>query len=328
MAKDNLTVILIIAAVIIASQAGVVDLGGLFSASGADAAEADQTGVLCLNDGSVMTVGPSEKRYAPTTSVTGEYHRVVVDGINRGLKIDGTTMDVTTPTRVGGTDGSDVAIFYAENSSTYYAAKQAFSVPCVSAFSTAARPDSDAYQLVTMATTSQVAVTVFNDDDGLKNTAANNETMAANDASNMDMKVKFSGKYGYSPYGAILATVVYNSSIYDEVSLTSVDTTVSEGVTPDFRESESSASGYKLETFSFPGVEGLSVSEVNMNVYVETGSQGPTGTAASNDIAIYFDDEDYFLNTETGDMELGSEDNDDTDVGYGTDVSVTISIDA
>jgi len=328
MASDKITLVLIVLAVLVLNSTGVINLGGLMSSGGDSVATADQTGTLCLNDGSVMTIGPADYRYRPTTSVTDQYHRVFVDGIDRGLKIDGTTMDVTTPTRIGGTDGSAVEIYYAENSTDFYASKHVFSVPCVSAFASGARPDSDAYKLVANSTT-RTSLAEFNDDDALSNNCGTqNESIAADDSSNIDIKVTFPSKSGMSPYGDVIFSVLYNTSAYDEIELTSSDTVISEATVPQFRQSDNGSTGFGWKAFKFAGVEGMTTTIYRFNLYVESGSNDPTKGVAmpSADIRYFLDDQDYYLNSDTGIMELGAEDNDDNDVGATTVVSETICV--
>lgn len=324
--KNVWIIVLIIGAILLANSAGVINIGGLFAAkTGPAAATVTAEGTLCLNDGAVMTVGPAEYRYSPTTSVSNLYHRVFVDGINRGLKADGSTMDVTTPKRVGGTDGAAVEIYYAENATGFYAAKHAFSVPCVSAFATAARPDSDAYQIVANQTTTTMTISVFNDDDGLLNQETNNESITANDAANLDIKVNYGGKRGFSPYGKIGITVKYNGTAFDEVELSSGDTTVTKGTVPTFRSNLNSSVGYTLETWEVPGIQSLTTIVQHYNLYVESSSLDPVATN-NEKISVFFDDQDYFLNTDTGKEEIGYEDNDNTQVGTTAEFSTGIRV--
>ena len=96
MAKTDraLVIVLIIVGILFANSQGIINIPGLQSAADVDKTDDGVTGVLCLHDGAVMTVGPTMVRYAPTTDVSSEYHRVFIDGLDRGLKVDGTTMDV------------------------------------------------------------------------------------------------------------------------------------------------------------------------------------------------------------------------------------------
>ena len=333
MKSDKIVVfVLIVLAVLLINSMGYINIPGL-QAAGGDVVDkgttGEGTGTLCLHDGSVMTVGPVSKRYAPTTSATSEYHRVFIDGIDRGLKIDGTTMDVTTPTRIGGTDGSNVEIFYAANSTNYYAAKQAFSVPCISSFSSGARPDSDAYKIVANATSATVTVSVFNDDDATKMSTAdstNNESISASDSANLDIKINWPSKSGYSPYGKVYLTARYNTTTIQasKLDLSSNDVTVSDGTTPQFRVTANSASGYGLKTWTFPGYNSLTTLVQHFNLYVPSTTTDPV--FGGSNITVYIDDEDYFRNTETGVMELGPETNEYSNVGDTSTISATIVI--
>lgn len=332
MAKDKiLTIALIVGAILVANSMGVINIGSLFSAaSGPAAAAADQTGTLCLNDGAVMTVGPIEYRYAPTTSVSGLYHRVFIDGINRGLKSDGSTIDVTTPKRVGGNDGAAVEIYYAENATGFYAAKHAFSVPCVSAFSSSARPDSDAYKVIANQTSTSLSLSVFNFDDGLVNSCASGsvsaETVGANDATNLKLRINANGKRGFSPYGKMLLTFKYNNTAYTKLELSGANNPVVIA-TPTFRASNNASTGYTLKTYAVPGEDSLTTVVQDYNIYIESGSLDPVdSTTNASRIFITLDDEDYFLNSDTGKEELGAEDNTFSNVGVTQEISTGICI--
>jgi len=325
MANDKILVwVLIVIAVLLIHSMGIIKIPGLQAAGGAGedklTEDDSSSGTLCLHDGSVMTVGPAQRRYAPTTAVTSAtatmYHRVIIDGVDRGLKSDGTTIDVVTPTRVGGTDGSSIEIYYAENNSNYYAAKQAFTVPCASSFSSGARPDSDAYKVVANSTPT---ISVFCADDGLLNTDANNESMSADDSADLDVKLDWPAKKGFSPYGEVYFTVEFNDSAYDQQNfdLTSNDVAyVNDCNTPQFRSSENLTAKYAMKTWCFPGNEGLTTRVQRFNLHIDSSTLDPVATSGAGTISVYIDDEDWFRNSETGKMEIGPETDANADVGY------------
>ena len=98
----------------------------------------------CLeHDAITMTLGPSIYRYAPTTSIDtygNTYDRLFINGIDKGLVDDGSTKTVSF--------GDKVVVYYAENSSEFYAAKSEFSVPCSAAFDTASMDSNDQHKLI------------------------------------------------------------------------------------------------------------------------------------------------------------------------------------
>jgi len=329
MAKDRTFVfVLIVVAILFAHSAGYINLGGLLAAGGAEDKQEQEGTTLCLHDGATMTVGPAQQRYAPTTSVTSEYHRVYIDGIDRGLKSDGTSIDVATPTRIGGTDGSAIEIYYAENSTVHYANKQAFTVPCVNAFSSGARPDSDAYKLVANGTTATLTISAFNDDEGLKmqTDQSRNESISASDSANIDVKVNYPSKKGYSPFGKIYLTARYNATVIDgsDLVLTSNDVVVNDASTPQFRANAAAAAGLSMQTWSFPGYDSLATLVQHYNLYIESTTTDPTYPGAN--ITLYFDDEDWYRNSESGLMEYGPETDTDTDVGDTSSISQVLVI--
>ena len=262
---------------------------------------------FCSDPSVTMAIGPMSKMYAPTTSVATEYARVFVEGADKGLQVDSATMGVSWKDKV--------EIFYASNSTTYYAAKSAFNVPCKSTIDTQTY-DGNAHKLYELDGSTNLNFKFFCEDDGLLNANSSaEEEIAAGDIVSISGVIRGQYEDAYSPYGGVYATIKYNSTAYDDIDF-KVDTagfSVSDATTPTVRSNAASATGYALKTVKIN--KGL-ISNEYMDFTLTIDAHDTNEPAATTgDIVIYFDDEDWFRNTDSGLMEFGPEDNDDAIVG-------------
>ena len=289
-------------------------VNGIFGAAPGAPAAAPQAVApavdFCADPSVTMTIGPLSKMYAPTTSVAGEFARVFVEGADKGLKADSTTLGVSWKDKV--------EIYYAENSSVYYAAKSAFAVPCKSTIDTKTY-DGDADKLYQLDASTNLNFKFYNEDDGLlnaDNTA--NEEIAAGDIVSISGVIRGQYEDAYSPYGGIYATMKYNSTAYDDIDF-KVDTagfSVSDAATPTVRSNAASATGFALKTVKInKGLVSNEYLDYTLTIDAHDTNEPGNQSGTSGDIIIYFDDEDWFRNTDTGVMEFGPEDNDDAIVG-------------
>lgn len=269
-------------------------------------------------DGTTLYVGNMEYKFDPTTSAAtetsdvykkynGDY--VFVDSKNKTQSIE------TQP-------GDQYKIIYAADSSVFYANEAMITVPCAAAFYTS-EVDNGAYLVVANKTPT---ITVFNDDDGLKNTATNNESLAANDVANLDMKIVYASKGGWSPNGDNIITVKVNSTVISDVTLSSSEVTVTPADVPSFRSSTNSTTGCKLYSFKHPGIETESTKTIRYTLTLESSSTEPTGGATHQHV-IFLDDEDFYRDSDTGKPAFGAEDEDDADVGHTTEIATIIYLD-
>lgn len=291
--------------------------------------------IECIYDGAVMTVGPVEKKYAPTTSMSGDGIRVFINGKDRGVQTDGATMDVNYK--------DDVVLFYAHNATDaeasknrYYTAKQEFTVPCTSAFSTADDEvdPSDAHSIILG---SLPTIAFFNDDTGLLNQKSANETMAASDVANMEMKVVYSSKGGFSPYGNKIICAVYNTTLVDDISLSVISgvSSVSSADTPQIANNQGaqlgSSTGRSLDCWSAPGHHSLDTVTEKYTVTVETKAVTPVAKSIhhaqqKNGVNISIYDENWYRHSETGEMLFGAENDVDGEVGLFSTANGSIRI--
>ena len=286
---------------------------GIFKGGGAAPTNDIFAGKCLEHDAITMTLGPVMQKYAPDTSITYLWDRLIVNGVDKGLKQDGTTMTVTF--------GDKIDMYYAENSSTYYAAKQSFTVPCAASFDTAGLGDEA--QLFSQVTP---VLSVFNDDDSLKNTGTNNESMTADDTAQLELVMTFPGLGGFSPYGKVYINFRANDTSFEDVVLSGDG--VEDASTSEYRSKSNTSTGYDLYTFAVPGREGKGALKESYTLELTTTST-LTATAAepgNSTILVSLDDEDWYRHTKTGEMLFGPDNNEKADVGFGIPDAYTISI--
>lgn len=279
-------------------------------------------GLPCIYDGVTMTVGPMYKMYT-TTSLSGEYARVIVKGSDRGLKADSTTLSVN--------HGDDIAMYYGENSSGYYAAEQKFTVPCTSAFSTGESDldPNNAHKLYEH--DAALTLRIFCEDDGLLNDDTNTEALATDEV--VDLKGTFisTSQDGFSPYGDIIMTCLYNNTALDGLDVTSSDKTVTDEAVPGFRTAGNQTTGYTLDSWRLsPGIFDNANRQFDFFLNIDTDD---AAAVSENNISCWFDDEDWYQHTDgdinpaTGNnMWLGVEKDDDSQVGVTVDNAIIIRI--
>jgi len=300
-------------------------VNGIFSAAPAPTTPPTEVAItdFCADPSVTMRIGPMQKMYAPGTSVSGEFARLFVGGVDQGLKADSSTFGVSWK--------DDVSIYYAENSSTYYAAKSVFTVPCKSTIDSASF-DSDAHKLYQLDASTDLNFKVFCEDDGLLmqgTGGTSTESIAAGDTLTMDASIQGNYQDAFSPFGALYVTVKYNATVYDDVQLTASTPgySFSDASTPSFRSANNGTAGCNMDTYKLnKGL--LSNQKVDFTIYIDADdSNDPTGAANGEaNITFYFDDEDWYRNSETGAMEFGTETNLDADIGDTIDNAKVLGI--
>lgn len=286
--------------------------------------------IECIYDGAVMTIGPVVKKYDPATAVSAPGTRVFINGKNRGVKTDSATLDVNYK------DG--VALYYGHNNTDadvtkfgYYVAKQEFTVPCTSAFSTADQ-DVDPTAAAELVKREQPLLTIFNDDTGLKNTIGEYENITANDAANMQVKLQQKGESGFSPYGSKYLCLRYNSTLYTKVEISSMSGTpaVSSAGLPTVVSNHANRwigvkQGYTSKCWKNAGLSGQNVQTEYYNVYLQTGSSTPRNSHHANATLSVWD-EDWYKHSETELMEFGIQNDQYGDVGMTSTANVTLRL--
>jgi len=254
----------------------------------------------CYIEDTTLTVGPAERMFAPTTKATTSYHRVIKNGVDKGLYLDGSTLTANP--------GDQVAIFWGENDTTYYAAKQEFTVPCNGEVTAGEMPDSNAYKMYSNGT--GVTVRAFNTNDGNKNTDGVNQSLSAGDVETLDVELRGVYQKAMSPYGKIVVVIEANKSVYDELRLGSFETATK----PDQHTVENADK--QTWTFEIPNLISNAQLDTNLVVDVDDTVDPTAVDDAAHDILLTLYDEDWYQNSDTGVMEFGAETNRDADVGF------------
>jgi hypothetical protein len=264
----------------------------------------------CLEHSQItMTLGPVVKKYAEGTKPAGVWDRVIIDGVDNGLKADGATMTVSF--------GQKVTVYYAENDTTYYNNKHEFTVPCAGDFTTASVAKSDESKIVAKVSPT---VSVFNMDDGLINTVGTPETMAADDSTILRYRLTVPGTGGVSPYGKIYFTFVANSSFFQDVVLGGEGVAVANPSA--YRSQASSTSGFDLYTFSIPGIAGGAASSKEYTLSMTTSSVAAGATTVDS----FLDDESFYQHSKSGEMLFGAATDLKADAGFDFGTAYTIYI--
>ena len=252
----------------------------------------------CYIEDTTLTIGPSQEAFNPTTKLTTTYHRLFLNAVDKGLYLDGSTVTVNPK--------DEVEIIYGENSSTHYAAKQKFTVPCQGAVTSGAAPDSNAYKLY-QNDANNMTRRILNDDNGNSNSATDNETLNAGDSVSLNYRLTGTYEDAFSPYGDMVLVVEANDTVYKEFAINDFTETTCPGLHAVGNVDE------KTWCFAHKGTISNEQIDTTISIQVESGiNPQPTSGA---EIDIYYYDADYYLNTDSGLEEIGIEDNDDADVG-------------
>jgi len=261
----------------------------------------------CPFDGATMTIGPMKEKWNPSTTITTGA-RVFVEGVDRGVKADSSTMDVNFE--------DDIDIYYAENetaaSVAYYTSHSHFTVPCTSAFSTA---DQDGMEelIAVESSSNDLSFKIFCEDDGLLNSHASSEDISSGEVISLEFKFKPTFEDGWSPYCEGVFVVEGNSSAYDKLMVDGwTETTVPSQHT--IYSTINKAWAYEVPLIT-PPTSG-SYETITASLTIDAKAVTITNDTVSS-INITWYDCDWYRNTNTGKMEQGVEDNDAADVGDG-----------
>lgn len=340
-----IVVFLILASVFILDYIGVLNIGKQ-SIAGGERPTTEGVNVATCFDTPLITVGPMEKKYTNTkltSEFAGVWQRKWLPEANEygewqdlGNLADGATFDAD--------EDDQILVVYGLNSTTYYAAAHVFTVPCRESIHTAdfANGKNKLYELDA---STNLNIKFFNADDGNlnwgtagKTSGSTNESMGAGDT--VVLKGTYQGQYqdAYSPYGKILATVMYYSTMYDDIIYGESGKASTTATTPMFRSTKIGKPGYTWKTVGVPGI--LSSEErIPTLTVIADGTTAPAQPYSS--INITWDDEDYWQNTygevnpalsvdgvlvSGVNLYFGAETNANADVGHLNGKNTTITI--
>ena len=318
MAKDKSWLLLAVVGVFVAY---FLNLGGLYDtvcgnynfclgSTGSPAAPAPGQPAqpdICIYDGATMTIGPMQEMWNPATTVSDRGVRVFVNDVDRGIKVDESTLDVNY--------GDDIVLYYAENetdgAAAYYVAKEAFTVPCTSAFSTADQGDAEklyAYE----GSANALNFKVFCEDDGLLNAiGTNSEDLASGDVISLEFSVQPTFEDAWSPFCKGVVVIDGNGTAYDDLIFNGWEKA------PIPAQHTTNATTYEEFAYyvpTFSSVDGA-YSPTKGTLTVDASSSGAFSGTKSLTLNVTWYDCDWFRDANTGAMKQGVEDETNSDVG-------------
>lgn len=250
----------------------------------------------CLHDRVTMTIGRHEDIFKPTNDVTHLYSRVFINGKDRGLYVDGSTITMTY--------NDEVEVYYAINASEYYANVDNFNVPCASAF--ASSELGEAYRVYKSNNEDSTNISdqwyCWRPADKTKQSSSNKIAVSSGQYYTVECEFDYITYEAFSPVGKPAICFDYGSSNFtDRVKIINgnnvnvpgnLDTTFGDVNT--------------MECWDFPNLLDKTV-KYRILLYPAQDSPG--------DIKMYLIDQDYFRNSRTGDMVLDYVDEFNQDLG-------------
>lgn len=310
---DPKTLLLIFGVLVLLNVGGIGDkFWGMFD-SGVTPAGGD-TDIPCLHDGATMTIGPMQKMYAPGTDVSNEYARVFVNGVDHGLKADSANVEVSP--------GDKIDIYYGENSSSYYAARQSFDAPCKSDFPSGdSTLDNDAYKLYAPFHEGTLNITnrlvCFSDDDdtvmtdSIAQTASGPEDITDSEQPVIECKLMGVPKRAFSPYAPGGLCFYYNSTTYDSITPQDKDENAFSAIAkPTFLTPDETS--WDEICFEVPSL--ISSEELEFDIVFDVADSGATNEE-SNNVTVVLIDQDWYRDSVSGEMEMGFANNENSNIG-------------
>jgi len=307
---DVYTIIIILVFAVFMNVGGMKDKFTDWLSSEVEEIQDDAIQSYCNHDRATMTIGRMNDAFSPSTSVTTEYSRVFVNGQDRGLVIDGSSM-VVTP----GKDKID--LFYAVNSSIYYAAYENFTVPCVSAFSTSEFGDGSKLLKSNNEDSSNISGNWNCETSlGVKITATNTNDFVADEWDTIFCEIRSISDEVYSPYGKPAVCLEFNPADFDNVEIGNT------------------------KAFSTPQYVGLTNANVNQSICYPIDSITDLGkikytisiradatyntTSDAGHIKQFLIDQDWFKNSDNGEMQFDYQTETYGDVGSTNELTYVI----
>lgn len=227
------------------------------------------------------------------------------------MKSDSSTMSVTYKDKIG--------VIYGYRSSTYYANYIEFSVPCTSTFQTAdLDTDKEESKLYNKADLDGTAKIVCDDDALVMSTfpeVTNTEKIANGDTITLDATITGQYENAYSPNAKSIAVVEYNTAVFDDVKLLQNGQEMPTGSVPQIFSTNTTVFATSTSKgYQFPSV--MSNEKVEFQIYLDVIDSGYS-VANPGNISIKLYDQDYYINSDTGKVEIGVQSNNNSDVGQG-----------
>ncbi len=279
----------------------------------------------CSDPTNTLTIGAIKYKWNPTNT-SGESARMFLNGKDEGSKSDGTTKGLTC--------GDDVELIYGLTSSSAYASRVKFKMPCGSVSSASLVNDANELILADGLAT----ISIFNSDTGNKNDGANsydgtgdNETIGtAQEGIFRNFNVITGDKYGLSaamdqgkPKGKIHFYFEFNGSMYDYTTATLDGKNGARGIKPSWlalANSDDEIMEWTVDSCPTGITRSCDLNLGNFRIKAKTG-ENPTGggtagagAVGSGDIKVSMIYEGWYLDTLSGLSAFGIQKDDGTAV--------------
>ena len=301
--------VIAVAVVIIGSQFGLFS-GSSTPATGGTGGATGSTVNVNANtcaDSAAVIIGNAVDKFTPTTSYTGDFHRVLLNDQDLGLFKDGTSKTFSK--------GDKLAIYTAFNGTQVYSKEMKFEVGCDGAYTASALPANievtgvdgrDAFKLVANAASTGNTITFYDENGNPMSATANKQALAPGQSKSLKLRFEAPSKQGFSPGRKIMSVCDVNKSLFAD--LNGLDGLVETTAIPQQHARVAgiglTASGdYVSYGFEFSGVQDNGLYDGRIQFVVD--STNNPGEDAN--VTCTFYDQDYYKHSITGNIALGYE---------------------
>lgn len=268
-------------------------------------------------DSSTIVIGNAKDKYTPTTSYSGEAHRLILNGNDLGNFVDGTSRSFVK--------GDKVTVYTAFNATGEYSRMMSFEVGCGGAYTMSALPESvvvggdglDAFNLVQNVTVAaNVPITLFDENGNPMSSTANAQAIGASQRKNLKFKVEGPSRAGFSPDRKALMICDVNKSLFADLNPGPSGKTVETTAVPQQHTrlagiGLSAATDYVSYGFEFSGVKNNDVFEDTIEFVADNTNNPDT----LGNVTCTFYDQDYYKHSVNGQIVLGYETDLRADIG-------------
>lgn len=218
-----------------------------------------------------------------------------VKDMNGKFVSQATDSNSATPSEVFSADDTVQAVILGETADAYYGAVQEFTVP---------RKKSDNMQVLLYQEDSAPAVKVWSFDDGNLIASGNPEPLTTGEVVALDASIKASADKAYS-VDDIVACYDYSTSAYDDVYVRYAGARAPSAPTPAHLKGTVEDCYYIGQTADNQATD--------FTIVIDTDDS--TEPTLAHNITSYYVDQNYFINSLTGLVDMGPQDDSDTQLG-------------
>jgi|SRR3990167_2591324 len=206
------------------------DGGGNQGGNDGTPVKVEVTGQTCA-DSSTITLGSLRDKYTPTTSYTGDFHKLFLNGADKGLYADGATLTASPSDKI--------QIWTAFNATSEYSAHESFEVGCSGSYTAGALPEgyavssdsrvkaslngAKAFEAIQNGTAAETVLTFYNDDGQPQSSGSNALSLTVNQEKCVNFKVQAPANKGVSPHGKAMLVLDSNKTTISSIRSGSAD---------------------------------------------------------------------------------------------------------